>query len=187
MLPRKIPKPAKRASRWRSQARLSDLLSHEDGRLFWRPRLRDLFSDERSFQTWNARFADKEAFTATNSCGYKVGTIMGETCFAHRIIWELACGEPNGEIDHINGDRADNRLENLRLVTREENRRNVKRQANNKSGATGVRQQGNSWEALIQVAGKQTYLGRFPTLAEAVEARRRAEAEMNFHANHGRA
>jgi hypothetical protein len=165
---------------------LRSLLEHEDGRLVWRPRDREWFSDERSFRTWNSRFAGREAFTAKHSAGYRVGCIDGRTYFAHRVIWVMHCGPADGEIDHINGNRADNRLENLRLVTREENRRNVKRQANNKSGATGIRQQGNSWEALIQVGGKQTYLGRFPTFAEALQARKNAEADMNFHANHGR-
>ncbi len=165
---------------------LRSLLHYEDGRLVWRERGREWFNDDRSFRTWNSRFAGKEAFTAQHSEGYRVGTIFGRRHFAHRIIWLLNCGESEGEIDHINGDRADNRLENLRLVSRDENRRNVKRQANNKSGATGVNKVGAVWQASIQVAGKQTYLGRYSTFAEALAVRKQAETDRAFHANHGR-
>lgn len=185
-LPRRIPKEPKRSSRWRSQAELCQLLEYEEGRLVWRPRSRELFADLRSYRTWNARFAGKEAFTAHHSEGYRVGRIQGRTYFAHRVIWTMHCGEPDGEIDHINGDRADNRLANLRLVSRDENRRNVKRQANNKSGAVGVYARGEKWAASIQCDKRIHSLGTFDTFEQALAARRKAEAELGFHPNHGR-
>lgn len=186
-LPRRIPKPPKRSSRWRSQE-LRGLLSYDTttGQLWWRSRPREMFSDLRSFRTWNSRFANKPAFTATHSEGYKVGRIQGVTLFAHRVLWTIVHGEADGEIDHINGDRSDNRLANLRLVSRSENRRNVKKPINNRSGTVGVNQRGERWVASIQCDNKTHHLGTFDCFEEAVTARRDAEALHQFHLNHGR-
>jgi len=167
---------------------LRRLLLHRDGELYWLSRPREMFADQRSFNTWNARFAGKRAFTAKHSEGYRVGRILGCSYFAHRIIWALEFGNVEvGEIDHINGNRDDNRTVNLRLVSRHENRGNVKRPITNRSGTVGVAQKGLSWEAKIQRSGKQTYLGRFPTQEEAGAVRKAAETQLGFHQNHGRA
>lgn len=187
-LPRRIPKHAKRSSRWRSAAALQEILRHEDGLLIWQERPREMFADQRSFRSWNARFAGKAAFTAINNCGYRVGNILGQSHLAHRIIWELVTGKaPEGEIDHIDGNRANNLPSNLRLVSRAENRRNVKRSSNNTSGATGVVRVGKLWQAQIQIDGVTTRLGRFAAFTDAVEIRKLAEQENGFHPNHGRA
>lgn len=191
MLPRAIPKQPKRASRWKSQAldtnALRGLLRYADGKLYWLARERDMFPDLRSFKTWNARFAGQQAFTASHSEGYRTGRVFGRNYFAHRIIWEMHFGDCSGhEIDHVNGNRADNRLENLRLVTRGENRKNIKRQTNNKSGAVGVYRRGTRWGASIQQDKRLHSLGTFDTFDQAAAARKQAEARLNFHHNHGR-
>lgn len=87
--------------------------------------------------------------------GYIVVKINQKRYTAHRIIWEMTFGKiPNGmEVDHINHCRGDNRIENLRLVTRTENRKNSSKYVNNKSGINGVRWCSirNKWHAQIQV------------------------------------
>ncbi|MBO9580313.1 MAG: HNH endonuclease [Sphingobium sp.] len=190
MLPRRILKPEKRASRWRSQAlnchALRGVLRYEAGKLFWLERPRAMIADQRSFKTWNARFAGQEAFTAKHSEGYRCGTIFGCNFFAHQIIWALHFGDAPGEIDHINGNRADNRLENLRAVSRDENRRNVKRPSTNSSGVVGVYRMGSGWRASIGIDGRSVHLGNFTEFDQACTARKLAEVQYGFHENHGR-
>lgn len=93
----------------------------------------------------------------------------GNVLKAHRVIWAIHHGEwPDGPIDHINGDRADNRLSNLRVATDRMNSEN-KRAAMpfSKTGLLGVSPHGKGYRAHIVVAGKQKYLGYFkdPQLA----------------------
>ncbi len=121
--------------------------------------------------------------------GYCVFMYKGKRYYSHRIIWEMLHGPiPDGvEIDHINHDRADNRIENLRLVSGKENMKNKSMQKNNISGVTGVSWNKNrmKWQAQISVNGKIIYLGIFSDFNSAVSARKVAENRHEFHRNHG--
>ena len=103
--------------------------------------------------------------------GYVVVIVNGKITPAHRIIWELHNGGiPDGkEIDHINGDKSDNRIGNLRVVTRSENLLNRKLARDNTSGFIGVSfdKIRNKWQAKVQFDGKLIFFGRFscPTAA----------------------
>lgn len=129
------------------------------------------------------------AFT-TNMQGYKRGSVNGFGCIlAHRAAWCMVHGEwPNGQIDHIDGDRSNNKLSNLRVVSNSENQRNAKKPRTNTSGYVGVFWAGwaKSWLAQICVDGRTKKLGYFKKKSEAVNARKAAEAEYGFHKNHGR-
>jgi hypothetical protein len=92
---------------------------------------------------------------------------------------------PNCQIDHINGDRTDNRIVNLRAVSREENARNRKVPKNSSTGIIGVTKEGGKWRAHIRIGGKKINLGRFENFDDAVCARKKANAHYNFHENHG--
>lgn len=165
----------------------------DTGKLYWLPRTPDMFTDgRRSAETvcaaWNCQFANKEAFTSKISGGYHSGVIFYRVYFAHRVIWLLAHGEwPSADVDHINGDRSDNRLVNLRSVSRAENGKNQGIPRNNKSGILGVCWSKNAakWQAHIRVGGAQKHLGFFVDLSAASAARKAAEAEFGFHPNHG--
>ena len=160
----------------------------DTGKLFWKHRDANLFPDEKSYKKWNGRFGGKEAFTAYKD-GYKHGSIFYKYLKAHRVIWLLVYGEwPNGEIDHIDGNRENNRIHNLRVVTSSENARNRKVQSNNKSGVPGVgwRNDTNKWYARIKILGEYTYLGNFENFEDAVSAKKSAEIEHGFHENNGR-
>lgn len=94
---------------------------------------------------------------------------------AHRVIWELTYGEiPSGmQIDHINRDRSDNRIENLRLVTMTENMHNKGDYATNTTGHKYVmyRKDRNAYIFRIKRFGK-LHTSYHKTLDEAVEAKR---------------
>ena len=108
----------------------------------------------------------------------------------HRLIWCWYYGVDPGsyEVDHINGNKKDNRIENLRLVDRKGNSRNHPMKKSNKSGHTGVSWVGrlSKWRAYIYKDYKQVGLGCYDTLEEAVKVRKQAEKTLGFHKNHGR-
>ena len=122
--------------------------------------------------------------------GYRIIGIKRKTYTAHRLIWILVKGKilNNMQIDHINKNRSDNRIKNLRLVTHQENHKNMSKQINNKSGFTGVSWCINrkKWYSYIQVNKKTISLGRFKNKKDAIIARKTAEKKYNFHTNHGR-
>jgi len=121
-----------------------------------------------------------------NQEGYVKVCMDGDYFSAHRIAWLIMTGEwpeyPEFEIDHINGDRADNRWENLRKVSKSENQRNGGQRINNSSGVHGVhwKSSKNRWEAKIWNGPKHVYLGLFKTIQEAAIARKAAERVLGF-------
>ena len=108
----------------------------------------------------------------------------------HRVVWEEANGPiPDGmEVDHINGDTKDNRLENLRIVTHSDNLKNSKIRTDNKSGVVGVRwdKWRSKWAVQITSQGKMKPLGRYTDFFEAVCVRMSANNIYGYHPNHGR-
>ena len=174
--------------------KLRELLDYnpETGELTWRPRPIEMFFGERqrpaqSCAIWNGRFANKPAMTARDKRGYLTGRLFYTAQKAHRVAWAIHHGAwPKGEIDHIDGDPANNRIANLRDVSHAENGRNLKRSRANSSGVTGVHKaRSNNWVAAIDVDGARHHLGTFPTFKAAAEARKVAEREHGFHPNHG--
>jgi hypothetical protein len=108
---------------------------------------------------------------------------------AHRLIWMLVHGPipPGMEIDHIDHDHTNNRIDNLRLVTRKENMRNQARYPTNKTGVNGVRLLPHGrYQARIHIDGHEKSLGNFKTLEEAAAARAAADRLYGFHPNHGK-
>jgi hypothetical protein len=170
---------------------IKELLDYdpETGKLFWKKRLHGTF-DKRGVNIFNTKFAGKEALTTKTTHGYHDGTIFNKKYSAHRIAWVLYYGEwPKGHIDHINHNGRDNRIKNLRDVTRSENMRNAQLSGSNTSGVTGVyyRKSEKRWIAAIGSGSKFVHIGIFKNKDDAISARKKAEAEYGFHPNHGRA
>lgn len=110
---------------------------------------------------------------SVNSVGYLRLKVDGCELLAHRVIFAMTNGRwPDADLDHINGNRRDNRPANLREATFAENNRNTGIGKNNTSGAKGVStfQRGRKWRATCQVNGVSNYLGRFDTAEEAAAA-----------------
>lgn len=161
----------------------------ERGLLFWKERPQRMFSTKRSCSIWNARYALKEAFTAFRYDGYRFGNLFNRPHRAHRVIWLLSTGEwPVDQIDHIDGNRANNRIVNLREVTNAQNGKNCARRSDNASGVTGISwaARDKKWVAQIRAEGKTECLGYFSDKNEAIAARHAAEVLLGFHPNHGR-
>lgn len=171
---------------------IRDLLDCDfsSGLLFWRARSPQIIPSEKGRKLWNARYAGKPAFTATHSQGYKYGNLLARPRFAHRIIWAHRYGEqPRLNIDHIDGDRTNNAIENLRCVSHTKNMRNMKMLESNKSGVVGVywSKRRQKWVANISLNNRTVYLGIFDQISDAALARKKAELAHGFHENHGRA
>ena len=111
--------------------------------------------------------------------GYWKVAINGKWIMAHRLAWRMVHGEwPLYEIDHINGDPSDNRIENLRNATAPENNQNLRMpQKNNKTGVLGVSLDKGMYKAQICINGKNKNIGRFDTIEKATKAYIQAKRE----------
>lgn len=160
-------------------------------------RVRELLSYDLSTGEfrWKVSRGTKKArsiagYEYTYGCGKKYWLIRvdGKMYQAHRLAWLVTHGEfPPEQIDHIDGNGLNNRLENLRAVSDSENKRNLRKYSNNTSGVSGViwHKASQKWLAQIKVNRKNIHLGSFIDKSEAVAARKAAEAKYNFHENHG--
>ncbi len=124
--------------------------------------------------------------SVSKTTGYLRICIDYKEYLAHRLAWLLCCGEwPKGQIDHINQDRLDNRISNLRDVGFTENGRNKGIQTNNSTGVTGVYRARDKYQTVIRVNGVIHYLGAYKTLDEARKVRKKAERKFGFSPRHG--
>jgi len=141
----------------------------DTGVLRWRVRPAEHFKTMKAMKIWNTRRAG-DAAGAKDERGYLRVQVNHQLYWVHRIVWLLVLGvAPKGEIDHINENKADNRVCNLREANKASNMQNRGAQRNNTSGFKGVsyHKQRGKWTARIAVDGEQTYLGLFTTKAEA--------------------
>ncbi len=129
-------------------------------------------------------------WTNKNGKQYYTTRINNKNYQLHRILWVYHYGfiPKDKQIDHIDHNGLNNRLSNLRIVTHQENGKNVKMHKDNTSGVMGVywHKQVNKWMAYIRINGKLIYLGLFVDKGEAIAARKEAEVKYGFHSNHGR-
>ncbi|QXV72963.1 hypothetical protein [Edwardsiella phage PVN06] len=123
--------------------------------------------------------------TKTNNRGYYWCNVFGKMFLVHRLVWLYMTGEhPDDEIDHVNGDRLDNRWCNLRAVTAFENARNQGERIDNTTGRRGVTRNGSGFLVRISQNGVRYHLGTYATLDEAIAVRKNAETLLDYHPNH---
>lgn len=172
-----------------NQKLLKEIVDYDPltGAMTWKTRPLRHFKNLRAQQTFNGRYAGRAV--GSDSEGYLQTSILGERLQVHQLAWLYVHGYIPAEMDHINGKRSDNRIENLRDVPRLVNHKNMKLSAANTSGATGVyfHKKANKWAAGIKVNYKDIHLGLFVEFGDAVKARKDAERQYGFHENHGRA
>jgi len=155
-----------------SVERLKELLDYEPatGRLLWKVKR----------NSFRGRVKPGEPAGCIGTHGYRLIRLEGTLRHAHQWVWYWHTGEwpdKQTDIDHINGNRDDNRFENLRIARRAENMWNGKMRVDNSSGYPGVVQpKGRTkWDARIKVDGEFYFLGAFYSYKEAVAARKAAE------------
>lgn len=143
-------------------------------------------------KSWSTRWAGKPAGTiAVSAKGHRkyISVVLNRKAYrAHRLVWILAYGvPPNGDVDHIDGNGTNNRLDNLRDVDRSENNRNAARAENNLSGITGVywHKGAKKWCVQAKLRGTMYYGGLFTDLTEAATASKQLRDRLGFHPNHG--
>lgn len=119
-----------------------------------------------------------------NGEGYIQITVKGKVLQAHRLAWIICNGsEPIGQIDHINRIKNDNRIENLRDVSRSENKQNTLLNSANTSGFKGVsfKSELNKWYAQICLNKKKIHIGYFVNKEDAAKAYISAAQKFHTH------
>jgi hypothetical protein len=154
---------------------LRSIFDYKDGELFWK--------QNRGYQPCAGNKAGRNT-----PYGYISVELNGRPYQAHRLVWAYHFGATDKLIDHIDGDRSNNRIENLRLCDRFENAHNRKKCRRNTTGVKGVRLRSDSgrFEARITMRGKRMVLGSYDDLelAELVVCMAREKYHGAF-ANHG--
>lgn len=128
-----------------------------------------------------------ESALTNHSGGYAAVNVAGSMYLVHRLIFMYMTGSMPKLVDHINHDRKDNRWANLRAVDDLDNNKNITLQKNSTSKVNGVcvHKPSGRYRAYIGEGYKQKHLGLFDTLEEAMQARKQADVEHNYHKNHG--
>lgn len=122
---------------------------------------------------------------STHRTGYRQIKIDGILHKSHRLAWLYMYGEmPTLSLDHIDGNKSNNRIANLRQATKSQNGYNQGRQRNNTTGYKGVTKSGNCWLAQIRNNGVPMRLGRFPSPELAYAAY--CDAANKFHGEFAR-
>lgn len=151
----------------------------ETGEFKWKRRTPEMFvprgtrSAAGCCANWNSRYAGKAALTFVGSHGYRCGNLLGAVRLAHRVAMAMIVGGWNFDyVDHINGDKLNNRACNLRACSNAENLRNSKARDGGSSRFKGVcwHKQNRNWLASITVDGRAKHIGSFENEIEAAQA-----------------
>jgi len=182
------------SSKLPSQEDLKELISYnpDTGVFIWKSRSIKWFlgghDPESYMHRWNKRHSGKIA-GSINKHGYRRIIINWKSYYAHRVAWKIIYGEDPKYIDHIDGCYSNNKISNLRNVSKSGNQRNQPLRSNNSSGVVGVSWDNgkDKWHAYV-FAGKckRVNLGYYENKEEAIAARKAAELKYGFHPNHGR-
>lgn len=175
-----------------TQARVREYFNFDPdtGHLIFRERPASEFSPAQ--HALHLKRVGKPAGCVNATHGYRKVIIDGSYQSAHRIVWLHVFGEwvkyPDFEIDHVNGNKDDNRIQNLRKCTKSMNQRNGSMRSNNRSGVIGVNwvESKQRWVARIWDGPHHRFLGQFSDIEEARAARAKAERELGYHAGHGK-
>lgn len=155
------------------------------------------YNPDTGYLYWNKTAGKNGGINAGDVAGYEHKGPKGKiyikirinriSYLAHRLAWLYMYGFFPEEIDHIDGNGTNNRLNNLRNVSRMDNCRNIRKAKNNTSGITGVGidKRYNKWCAKIQIHGRNKSLGYFDNIFDAACARILAQQQYGFHKNHG--
>lgn len=159
--------------------RLKELVrfDYEKGRFFW---LRETGK--------GIKLSKNGEVGSYDSHGYGQVRLDKKIYKEHRLVWLYHYGVwPEKQIDHINHERRDNRIENLREVSNQENSKNRPKQKNNTSGYQGVsfNKTRKKYHAYITIDGYRLTIGNYECLDDAIAARKEKEVEFGYSEMHG--
>lgn len=137
----------------------NSLFEYDDGVLTWRSRPVGHFKSLQAHRAWNTKFAGTIAGTI-GTHGYRIVTVNGCKVKAARIIFEMHHSQVLEIVDHVDGNRANDKLENLRKVNPAENAQNAKFRSHNTSGAKGVFRRSNGTFVVRVIRNRVTMLQR---------------------------
>lgn len=162
---------------------LRSLFIYKGGKLYW------LSSGSGRKTGVPAGWIDERS-KKNKSTSYIKIEINGSVFYAHRLIWKIVYGcDPDGEIDHIDGNGLNSKIENLRDVSQSVNQRNAKLRINNTSGKMGVsfNKKSGKWVARGSAPRNKTrpFLGYFLLLDDAIKAREDWEKEQGDFTDRG--
>lgn len=131
-------------------------------------------------KNYNAKQGDK---VGCLSQGYLVATVDGKRYLLHRLIWLYVYNDFPKMLDHIDRNKLNNQINNLRSVNAQQNQQNKTKQTNNKSGYKGVNwdKNRNKWFSCIQHKGKTIALGRYDNVKDAYRAYCFAASKYHTH------
>ena len=140
------------------------------------------YEPETGIFTWKVRTSTCVKVGDAAGCpgggGYLLISVQSRLYRAHRLAWLYVYGEwPKDQLDHINRNRSDNRISNLRDVSTKQNQQNAGKRSDNTSGHAGVSwyKRISKWQAKITHNQKDVHLGYFATIEAAIAARKAAE------------
>lgn len=145
-----------------SPSAVRELFTYKEGQLFWQAKKKGRKRSQAGYKS---------------KAGYTQIRIDGILFYLHRLVWAYHFDEPFIEIDHIDGNPANNLIENLRPATHQQNQSNMKKHADNKSGFVGVSKCPSGWIARIRMDGRYVHLGVFANPEAASDAYQKAAKE----------
>lgn len=168
-------------------------LDEKTGKLFWREdRPESHFKTKKGYNIYKSKYAGNLCGRVGRN-GYLItGIVWGgkyNHIKNHHIVWRLHTNKnipADKEVDHINGNRFDNKPTNLRLVCKRENSRNQKKHSSNTSGLPGVDYKKGKWRARIRHKGKDIHIGYFNEKSDAFAAWLKTKNELGFFEGHGK-
>lgn len=153
---------------------LHEIFTYKDGKLYWKKKtaIRIKIGDEAG---------------SDHGRGYLIVPIQYKHYYVHRIIYMMHHNNIPHIVDHIDGNKSNNKIENLRPATREQNARNSIKQSNNTSGEKNVywHKSSNKWQVSLSIDGKLKHCGSFANFEQAkIAAHAAREKYHGIYARH---
>lgn len=167
----------------------------EQGLLIWKERPVEDFKNKQAWKSWNTKYSGKvfgyiHLFNRNRPTPEKrrCGGVNRKKVLHYRLVWLFHNKKIPKILDHIDQNALNDKIGNLRPSSPLHNSRNTKMHNNNTSGITGVCwcKKTNKWRSRVHIKGKDTYLGLFTDIEDAIKARKEAELKYNFDPNHGK-
>lgn len=170
-----------------SQERLKQLVSYDpvSGLITQKERTESDIARPSRLKSWNTRYAGKVCSCVSKSNGYVVIRLDGNLYLAHRLAFLYVYGSMPEQVDHVNGIKTDNRIDNLRQSNSSHNSTNLKILKNNTSGYHGIYKNKTSYYVQVWKSGKCINGGSFKSKEDAIIRRKELETELGFTSEHG--